>query len=262
MVDRLYIETSIRDHPRTLAIVDRFKNLPIIEIDHYGEVFNPRAQNFRIQKSSPGMILAKKHKNYALATPPGYGLDGDKHYYFSHMLNCVYDCRYCFLQGMFQSANQIVFVNFEDFMSDINHLVGQHQNQPMWFYSGYDCDSLAFDPVTGFSEYFIPEFSQLPNARLELRTKSTQIRQLLKLDPVPNVVAAFSFTDEHSHKNLEHGVPSIKKRIDAMEKLSKAGWSIGLRFDPLVFHDNYCQLFEKLLVEITTSRLTHQQSIH
>ena len=101
MVDRLYIEAAVRDHPRTLEIVKRYKNLPIIDIEHYGEVFNPRAQNFRIQKSSPGLILAKKYKGHALAAPAGYGLDGNLHYYFSHMLNCVYDCRYCFLQGMF-----------------------------------------------------------------------------------------------------------------------------------------------------------------
>jgi len=30
-------------------------------------------------------------------------------------LNCVYDCEYCYLQGMYPSANIVVFVNFEDF---------------------------------------------------------------------------------------------------------------------------------------------------
>ena len=31
--------------------------------------------------------------------PATYGIGGDENYYFSHMLNCLYDCRYCFLQG-------------------------------------------------------------------------------------------------------------------------------------------------------------------
>ena len=136
-------------------------------------------------------------------------------------------------------------------MTEIESLIEHHDNQPMWFYSGYDCDSLAFDPVTGFTQYFVPAFSKFANARLELRTKSTQIRQLLKLEPAQNVIAAFSFTDEHSHNNLEHGVPSIEKRIEAMTKLANAGWTIGLRFDPLIFHHNYQQMFEKLLTDIT-----------
>ena len=35
------------------------------------------------------------------------------------MLNCVYDCSYCFLQGMFNSANYLVFVNYEDYFKEI-----------------------------------------------------------------------------------------------------------------------------------------------
>ena len=30
------------------------------------------------------------------------------------MYNCIYDCRYCFLQGMYSSANFVLFVNFEE----------------------------------------------------------------------------------------------------------------------------------------------------
>ena len=37
------------------------------------------------------------------------------------MLNCIYDCKYCFLQGMFRSANFVIFVNYESFMNEIMH---------------------------------------------------------------------------------------------------------------------------------------------
>ena len=81
-----------------------------------------------------------------MPTPPDYGLGADRHYYFSHMLNCLYDCRYCFLQGMYQSANYVLFVNFEDFQSDIRSIAEANPDQQHFFFSGYDCDSLA--PVT------------------------------------------------------------------------------------------------------------------
>ena len=31
------------------------------------------------------------------------------------MYNCLFDCRYCFLQGMYNSSNFVIFVNYEDF---------------------------------------------------------------------------------------------------------------------------------------------------
>ena len=250
MVSRVYIEREIRDHPRTGQILSRLRNLPRVEIEHYGEVFNPRAQNFRLQKKDPAIIIAHKNRGQVLAAPDGYGLAGRHHYYFSHMLNCIYDCRYCFLQGMYQSAHQVIFVNYEDFAAELGRIAGKHADEAVWFYSGYDCDSLANEPMTGFSDYFIPVVAELDNAWLELRTKSTQIRGLLRQTPQERVVTAFSFSDHRSHRKLEHGVPSVAKRIDAMARLIDAGWRVGLRFDPLVYHDDYEAAFVRLLEEI------------
>ncbi len=240
----------MRDHPRARALLRRLDGLAQIEIERYGEVFNPRAQNFRLQKRNPAMIIAAKPRGRVLAAPPGYGLDGNHHYYFSHMLNCVYDCRYCFLQGMYRSAHQVVFVNFEDFAADIEHVAQTHAPEPVWFYSGYDCDSLACEPMTRFSEFFVPLIERIDNAWMELRTKSTQVRALLAREPVARVVVAFSFSDATSHARLEHGVPSIARRVDAMTRLQDAGWPLGLRFDPVVYHRDYRAAFVALLDEI------------
>ncbi len=250
MIGRIYIESGLGEHPRARALLQRLRDLPVTEIDHFGEVFNPRAQNFRLQKKNPALIIARKTRGQVLAAPEGYGLGGDYNYYFSHMLNCMYDCRYCFLQGMYQSAHQVMFVNYEDFAREIEATAARHPGGDVWFYSGYDCDSLASDPMTCFSEFFVPLFARLDNAWLELRTKSTQVRGLLKLEPSPRVVTAFSFSDSLSHARLEHGVPSIDKRLAAMARLLEAGWPVGLRFDPVVYHRDYQSAFDRLLQQV------------
>lgn len=250
MVSCVYIEEEIREHPRTRKILKRLGKIPLIEIAHYGEVFNPRAQNFRLQKNNPAIIIARKNKGHVLAAPEGYGLGSPHNYYFSHMLNCIYDCRYCFLQGMFQSAHQILFINYEDFGRQIRETSAQHGKQPVWFFSGYDCDSLAYDPMTRFTDFFVPLIRSIDNAWMELRTKSTQIRSLLAHSPCPRVVTAFSFTDHYSHRKLENSVPPIGKRIKAMQRLMDAGWPVGLRLDPVVYHQDYQAEFTRLLEEI------------
>jgi spore photoproduct lyase len=259
MIETIYIEESILRHPRVRNIVDKFPQARKITCMRYGEVFNPKAQNFRLQKQQPALILAEKYKNFALPAPAGYGIGSAKNYYFSHMLNCLYDCRYCFLQGMYQSANYVLFVNYEDFQHNIRRLCDESPNEEIHFFSGYDCDSLALEPVTGFAEQFLPFFAMLPNAWLELRTKSTQVRSLLNREPIPRCIVAFSLSPDAIADKVEAKAPSLQRRLDALVKLQQQGWQIGLRFDPLIYQSGYQQqyreLFEQVFSRIDLNRL-------
>ena len=259
MFNTIYVENQLIEHPRVKNILARFSDATLVLCEHYGEVFNRSSQNFRLQKNSPSLMLAEKNNRLVLPAPDGYGIGGKHNYYFSHMMNCVYDCRYCFLQGMYNSANYVLFVNFEDFGEEIRR-VATAKEGPVYFFSGYDCDSLALEPVSQFGQYFIDVFRDLPNGILELRTKSTQVRHLLSQSPLENIVVAFSLSPENIDRALEHKAPNLEKRLDAMQKLAQQGWKIGLRFDPLIYHDSYQTSYEELFVE-TFSRLA-LSSIH
>lgn len=250
MIDTLYIETAILDHPRTMQIRQRFHKARVVECERYGEVFNPRAQNFRLQKQQPALILAQKHQRRVLAAPAGYGMGAAHNYYFSHMLNCLYDCRYCFLQGMYQSANYVCFVNFEDFQDDIQAIAEQTPEQAVHFFSGYDCDSLALEPITGFSSAFLPLFERIPNAWLELRTKSTQIRHLLNRSPVERCVVAFSLSPDSVVEAVEAKTPSLAKRLEAALRLQQLGWNIGLRFDPIIYQHDFMRIYQAFFDQV------------
>ena len=253
MFDRIYIEEAVQNHPRTLEILKRYDRAERIDCGRYSEVFNPKRQSFRLQKQNPALILAAKHGNRVLPTPPEYGLGADQHYYFSHMLNCLYDCRYCFLQGMYQSANYVLFVNYEDFVNEIKATLDEDPSKQCFFFSGYDCDSLAMDKVTGFTNIFLPFFAQHKNAWLELRTKSVNISSLLEREPIPNVVAAYSLNPEPVADSLEHRAPLIKTRLSALKKLAEAGWEIGLRFDPLIHFENGIEKYSQFIDQVFDS---------
>lgn len=257
MFSAIYVETEIRDHPRTREILDRYRGLPHIECERFGQIFNRKAQNFRMQKAYPALILARKHGRMVLPAPGGYGFDADQSFYFSHMLNCIYDCRYCFLQGMYRSAHCVLFVNYEDFAGSIRETISAGSGRRV-FYSGYDCDSLALEPVSRFAEHFVPIFAGHPDAVLELRTKSTQISSLLRLEPVPNCIIAMSFTTEDAAREWEHQVPAIEKRLAALGRLQDAGWPVALRFEPLLPEADskaHEELFEAIFRRLRADRL-------
>ncbi|MEM9601799.1 MAG: spore photoproduct lyase family protein [Pseudomonadota bacterium] len=242
MIETVYVEAAVRDHPRTREVLARLPRASVHTIERYGELFNRKRQNFRLQKQQPALILARKHDNWVLPAPPDYSIGGEHNYYFSHLLNCVYDCRYCFLQGMFRSANYVLFVNYEDFFDAI----GTRQDAlsaPGWYFSGYDCDSLALDPWSGFADAVLDWFGVRPECNLELRTKSTQIRPLLRRSAHANIVVAFSLAPDPVARALEHKAPPLQKRLSAIATLAEAGWQIGLRFDPVVWSDDYRALY-------------------
>ena len=258
MFAAIYVEKEIKEHSRTREILNRFSDLPVIDCERYGEVFNRNAQNFRIQKQLPSLILAKKYGNLVLPTPEGYGFEGQGSYYFSHMMNCIYDCRYCFLQGMYRSANTVLFVNYEDFYSDLeNHI--KDTNHAGNYYSGYDCDSLALEPVSHFCQFFLPLFQKYPNAMLEIRTKSTQVRGLLEAKALENVIVAMSFASEAATARWEHKVPSLKKRLEALVKLQNNGWPVALRFEPIIYTETvleeYAALFKLVFSSLDAEKL-------
>lgn len=242
----IYVEEEILGHPRTLQIQSRFPDAEVVSCSRYGEIFNRRAQHFRLQKRRPSLILAKKHRNFVHEAPAGFGVEGARNLVFSHMHNCIYDCRYCFLQGMYRSAHYVVFVNYEDFQWAIEERIRAGAGETIWFFSGYECDSLALEPVTRFAASFVPFFARFPQCWLELRTKSTQIKSLLDTEATPNVVAAFSFTPEEIQASVEHLTPSVDRRIRAMERLQERGWRLGLRFDPLIYHEAYRAQYRRL----------------
>ncbi|MEM8962678.1 MAG: spore photoproduct lyase family protein [Acidobacteriota bacterium] len=259
MTDVVYVEDEVRDHPRTRQILDRLPHADVVACGRWGEVFNRRNQDFRLQKRRPALILAAKHGEWVLPTPVSYGIGGRRNVYFSHMLNCPYDCRYCFLQGMFRSAHHVVFVNIDDLFAAIDATLAEHADDEVYFFSGYDCDSLAFDRVTGFLDTALPFFRDRPRAWLEIRTKSTQTRALLDSEPFANAVVAYSFTPDATARALEHRVPSVARRIDALATLAKHGWAVGMRFDPLIYTDDYAtryrELFEAVFASVPDDRV-------
>ena len=253
-IDVVYVEHAVADHPRVSEILDRVRPKHVVTCEHYGEIFNRKRQDFREQKKAPALILAQKSGKRVLEAPDGYGIGGANNYYFSHMLNCVFDCRYCFLQGMYPSAHYVLFLNYEDFMDDIEATVQKHPvDEEIYFYSGYDCDSLALERYSEFVAHYLPHFRKWPNAIVELRTKSVNIKPLLDIEPISNVVVAWSLTPQAIAEVVEAKTPKISRRIEAARELQRRGWQIGLRFDPLIVTQDWKNQYNELLDDCVQS---------
>lgn len=261
MFSRIFVEQSVYDRPRTQSILKRFKNIPYQKIQDLELIFNRVKKPYLQKRDQLQLFLGEKRGQLVKQTPAAYGLSGEPHYYFIHSYNCIYECQYCYLQGYFNSPDIVLFLNYEDIAEEIQRLTKEHTKagtKRVWFHSGEYSDSLALSHITGELPYLHKVFSSLPNATLELRTKSANIKELLKLPPLPNFITSFSLSSERHSKEYDLKTAPLKTRIKMISQLAERNHPIGLHFDPIIYSDTFIEDMSQL-INMLFSHVTPQQ---
>jgi spore photoproduct lyase len=245
MFDQVFIENDIATHPRTKALLDFFgKKEPILidSIDHYfGKTKKPYLQ----KRTNLNIFIGSKKGQLVKSAPDAYGISTEPHFYFIHAYNCIYECSYCYLQGYFDSPDLVFFINHEDIQREIFEIA--QKNPTSWFHAGEFSDSLALSHVTDEWEGYFKLFSTLPNNKLELRTKSNNIKSILKLAPLKNIYISYSLSPSLASKNHDLKTPNLKLRLQAMHDLAQHGHSLGIHLDPMIYSPKFVVEYEELI---------------
>lgn len=247
MFSRILIEKDIRDHQRTQYIIDKFPNIPVKEIDKVDDIFQRVKKPYLQKRDDLQLFLGKKRGQLVKEAPNAYGIKGEEHFYFIHAYNCIYECEYCYLQGYFHSPDLVFFLNHEDIGEEIKRKIAESNSETVWFHAGEFSDSLAMSHLTGELPYYFDLFKKLPNAKLELRTKSVNIKPLLELQPQDNIIVTFSLSPAHRVKRTDLKTPSLKHRLKAIQELVGKGYKIGIHFDPVIFEEDFGETYKELI---------------
>lgn len=89
----------------------------------------------------------------------------------------------------------------------------------IWLYSSDYSDNLATNGVTRFLEYFIPCIEKLENVYMEVRTKSSNIQDLLPFNAPKNTEIAFSLNPQEIITQYESKTSSLDDRLEAVNTL-------------------------------------------
>ncbi len=237
-----------------------------IFIEHYKDLFNRSHQNFAEQKKAPSLILAKKTGTLIYKGAPVCQSFGNEYFYYtSCMMNCIYHCDYCYLQGMYPSGHVVVFINLEDYFKELELLLKKH---PVYLCISYDTDLLALESRFGFVKRWLSFAKTHKNLSLEIRTKSGNpmiFQELAKLFEQPSspleeiqsltqqkqqIIFAWTISPETIIETIEHGTASLSLRLKALLAAKEAGFSVRLCFDPMIYHSNWKESYAQLVLEI------------
>lgn len=247
--DLIYVEEAVANHPVTARIIERNPAAQVIRIEAYTQLFHRQRQSFRLQKEHPALILARSHGPFLYEAPQRIRTPGaERSFYTDQWRNCLYDCDYCFLQGMHPSAYPVIFVNAEDYH---RASLAKAAEGPLLINTSFLTDALSFESLVPTVDGWMDLADEHAQITIEVRTKSNVTEPFLNRDPLPNVRAVWTLSPEEVSRRYERGCAPLEARIEALSSLSTAGWRPGVAMDPIVLFPGWQEAYRRLIERLT-----------
>ena len=176
---------------------------------------------------------------------------------------CPFDCAWCYLKGTFRflpTGTKPVVKSYDKVESHIRRFLSE-LTTPEILNTGEIADSLMSEGSSRpFSKFIIPVFETQSRHKVLFVTKSNNIRYLLEINPHNQVIMSFSLNADEVARRWERGAPPVDRRIEAAQQLSKAGYEVRIRIDPIVpipdWEEHYTSLVDQIFASFTPERIT------
>ncbi len=244
----IYVEKNVMDNPRTLGILKHFPNAEVIEIEHYKDVFCRTQQNVERQKKTQALIIARKQGNLVYEGAKVCQSFGNEYFYYtSCIMNCIYDCDYCYLKGMYPSGNIVIFVNIDDIFAHIEKLLEMH---PVYLCVSYDTDMCAFESITGFVKEWMEFCASHNNLTIEIRTKCGRKDLYDFYENNERIIFAYTLSPDEIVSSYERKTSSLNERLEAIVYGISKGFRVRLCFDPMIYCKDFRQVYKNMVDSI------------
>jgi spore photoproduct lyase len=261
-IEELYIDASCLDYPLTRKIRDRLSGTQedvVTDPDAFLENFQKERPD-PLEEGKRTLWLTRQKGDFIKPCPCTPHYLGCNYFIINLDLNCPLDCSYCILQLYLSNPLLTVFVNTRDLWHQLDTFLSRRKGGlPVRIGTGELGDSLVLDPITGRSRELVAYFRRRPDALFELKTKTTNIHNLLDIEPASNIVIAWSLSAPAVAQTDEKGAPSVSERIEAACLVVEKGYRVAFHFDPLVRHpgwqEGYTEIIERLSASIAASRI-------
>ena len=261
--ERILIDKAVSEEPLTRQICSRFPDVPTSEAKNYGwhkesSVTDPLKNHLSQGKKT---LHLKYFQGTSIKACPGFSDNLVCCNYFTLDLieNCPFECTYCILQAFLNKPVITVHANLEDIMNQVRQRTSSQPDTLFRIGTGEHSDSLALDKTLGINQHVIQFFAALPNALLELKTKSNHVEHLLDLPHGGKTVISWSVNPQAIIKKEEFKTATLDERLNAARMASDAGYKVAFHFDPMIdytdWEKGYQGLVEQIIDNISPDRI-------
>ena len=254
----VYVEEAAFRYKRTKQILSRLPNATVIPCLNYKSVFCRPHQEPTLQKHAQALILAVSQQPPLYAgAPVCQNFGNDSFFYTADVMNCIFDCEYCYLQGMYDSAHIVAFVNLEDTMADLDIIF--RESGRAYVCISYDTDLLALEPILGYTADWLKYAADRPGLSLEVRTKCASKNLLHSLPFTDNAILAVTISPDPVIAAREHFTPNLDARLAFVSEALDLGIRVRLCFDPILAVPDgeavYNAMFDRVFASVNMLRI-------
>ncbi|MBS3819331.1 hypothetical protein KGY73_07490 [bacterium] len=257
---KIFVDQRSLEFPLTRKILQRNPSIPVQTIQDSQELI----QKIQILRDPVGegkkyLLLTAQRGDFVKPCPCTPYYLGCHYYILNLDLNCPMDCSYCILQNYLTNPLITVHVNRKKLWTQVDDFLNGCANRIVRLGSGELGDSLSLDHITEHSKELIPYFKKKRNVLFEFKTKTSNIDNLLRMEPSDNIIVAWSLNSEEMAQKEEKGAPSVRARLQAAKEVSQRGYRTAFHFDPLIHYsgweEGYEEIVEKMLEVVDHSRI-------
>lgn len=246
---KIFYEQAIVNYYLGRSLLNKYKDIPKVIIENHNNIKELRErENKDFPKLKQYLIIGiRKTQKFV----PNYKVSNYLVPYTSS--GCSAMCLYCYLVCNYNKCSYLrLFVNREEMLDKIIKVANESEEE-LVFEIGSNSDLILENTITGNLEWTIEEFGKNNKGYITFPTKFGDVDNLLNLKHNGRTIVRISVNPEWIIKNIEIGTSSLKKRIDAINKLKKAGYQVGILIAPVIFVDGWKKLYLELIENLARS---------
>lgn len=244
--DAVYYEPESLSYTLGKQLKETFGDLPWIPIENHNSIREMREKpNSEFGKMKRNLIVGtrKTHKYVENQKVSDYLVP-----YTSS--GCTAMCLYCYLVCNYNKCAYLrLFVNREQMLNRIIKR-GRESSRPLTFEIGSNSDLILENTITENLLYTIPRFALEGTGQLTFPTKFHMVEPLLGLEHKGKIIFRMSVNPQPVISRIELGTSSLRKRIEAVNRMCEAGYPCGLLIAPVILTEGWKGMYTGLLEEL------------
>ena len=245
--DAIYYEPKVTEYELGKELFEKYKDVPKFEIENHNNIEEMRKkENKEFPKMKRNLIIGirKTHKFVPNNKISDYLVP-----YTSS--GCTAMCLYCYLVCNYNKCAYLrLFVNREEMLDKIIKTANESEKE-LVFEIGSNSDLILENSITGNLKWTIENFKKAQKGYLTFPTKFDMVDDILDVDGKDKVIIRMSVNPKEIIQKIEMGTSQLEKRVEAINKLKKAGYKVGILIAPVIFVENWEKLYEELIIYLS-----------
>lgn len=244
--DAVYYEPAALEYGLGKNLRDQYANLPWVEVENHNYIPQlTKVHNRNFPKLKRHLIIGvRKTHRYV---PNNKVSDWLVPYTSS---GCRAMCLYCYLVCTYNKCSYLrLFVNREHMLDRLLKKANA-ASAPQTFEIGSNSDLILENTITNNLTYTIERFGREGRGHLTFPTKFDSVDPLLSLDHRGKTIFRMSMNPESIIRRIELGTSPLHARIQALNNVAAAGYSVGMLVAPVILLPDWQQLYSELIEQL------------